>query len=448
MSTVLIRNGLVITQNPSREILEASIFVRDGKIVELPTARNTADEIVDATGRLVTPGFIQIHVHLCQALFRGLADDLNVVDWLRLRVWPLEQAHDARSVYASARLAIGEMVRGGTTAAATMETVRFTEQAFRAAEEMGFRATIGMAMMDRWEAGTEMMGEETQAAMAESVALLERFHNSANGRLRYAFCPRGTRNITDDLWRQVVAQARQRQVLIHTHAAENREQTELLARSGGREAHYLDSMGALGRNLIMAHGVWLDPEEQALVARAGSTVAHCPSANLKLASGIAPVPEMLDLGVNVALGADGAPCNNNLDVFTEMRHAALIHKPRCGPRAMPAQRVLDLATINGARALGLEREIGSLEVGKRADLVIIRRDPLHAAPTYQCDPVAQLVYEHRSSDVETVLVDGEILIRDGRPVRWNERTILEDAETEIRELWKRARFPKPAAVSG
>lgn len=448
MPSLLIRNGLVVTQNPSREIVEGSVYIREGRIAELASSRRAADEVIDATGKLVIPGLIQVHVHLCQALFRGLADDMNVVEWLRRRIWPLEQAHDLESVYASARLAIAEMVRGGTTAACTMESVRYTEAAFRAADEMGFRATIGKAMMDRREVGTEMLGEETESALAESLALLERFHNSAEGRLRYAFCPRGTRNITDELWRQVVQAARQSQVLIHTHAAENREQTQRLARRGGSEVEYLKAMGALGRNLVIAHGVWLTPKERKLVARSGCTVAHCPSANLKLASGVAQVPEMLELGINVALGADGAPCNNNLDAFTEMRHAALIHKPRGGPSAMPAQQVFDMATLNGARALGLEREIGSLEVGKRADVAIVGRDKLHAAPSYMASPIAQLVYEHHASDVETVIVDGRVLIRDGRPTRWNEREILDDADRQIRKVWKRAGFDQSGAGNG
>ncbi len=440
MTSILIRNGLVVTMNRGREILASDLYIEDGHIAEIPATHTTADEVIDARDMLVVPGLIQIHVHLCQALFRGLADDMNVVDWLRLRIWPLEQAHDARSISASARLAIAEMVRGGTTTALTIETVKHTEEAFRVASEMGVRATIGKAMMDRWEVGTEMIGEETDASMAESLDLLEAFHGSAGGRLRYAFSPRGTRNSTDELWRRVSVEARKREVLVHTHAAENREQTERLAAHGGREIHYLDSVGAVGPNLVIAHGVWLTPEEMALLARGHSTVAHCPSANLKLASGIAMVPEMLEQGINVAIGADGAPCNNNLDAFVEMRHAALIHKPRWGPRAMPAETVFEMMTLGGARALGLENEIGSLEVGKRADVTLVRRRNLHAWPAAHTDPIAQLVYEHQSSDVDTVLVDGEILLRNGLPVRWNEEEILAEADTEIRKVLQRAQL--------
>jgi 5-methylthioadenosine/S-adenosylhomocysteine deaminase len=319
LSSILIRNGTLITMNPSRLVLTGDIYIENGRIIELPSTRKTADQIIDAYGKLVLPGFVQVHVHLNQTLFRGMADDMDVVDWLRLRIWPLERAHTPGSVYASARLSIAEMIRGGTTTAMTMESLNFTEAAFQAADEMGFRAIIGNAMMDRWEEGTEMIGESAEIALSKSLELLDRFDKTKGGRLHYAFCPRGTRNTTDDLWKEVARIARERKVLIHTHAAENQAQTERLAKFGGHEVEYLNSLGLLGPNLVIAHGIWLTDIEHDLLAANGCTVAHCPSANFKLASGIAPVPEMLEKGINVALGADGAPCNNNLDAFMEMR---------------------------------------------------------------------------------------------------------------------------------
>jgi len=434
MNSVLIRNGTILSMKPASQALEGDIYLEDGLVVEIPSSRSTADKVIDAQGMLVLPGFVQVHVHLNQTLFRGLADDLDVVDWLRLRIWPMERAHSSESVYASARLSIAEMVRGGTTTAFTMESLRHTEAAFQAAADLGFRATIGNAMMDRWEVGTEMVGEDTQTALAKSVDLLDRFHNTSDGRLRFAFCPRGTRNATDELWQEVVRLAGERQVLVHTHAAENREQTERLEAFGGREIHYLDAMGALGPNLVIAHGVWLTPEEQELVAANQVSVAHCPSANLKLASGIAPVPEMIERGINVAIGADGAPCNNNLDAFMEMRLAALIHKPRRGASAMPAETVLHMMTLGGARAIGLEKEIGSLEVGKRADIILIKRRRMHAWPAQEVNPAAQVVYAHRAGDVDTVLIDGRIVLRNGRFVAWSEEDILAEAQTALQDL--------------
>lgn len=423
--------------NPGREILVGNVYIEDNRIAEIPSHRQTADQVIEASGKLVLPGFVQVHIHLNQTLFRCMADDMDVVDWLRLKIWPLEQAHTPESIYASARLSIAEMIRGGTTTALTIETTNYTEAAFRAAEEMGFRATIGNAMMDRWEVGTEMIGDDTATALAKSLELLEQFNGRGEGRIRYAFSPRGTRNATDELWKEVARLAMEKNVLIHTHAAENRYQTERLASFGGHEVHYLNNMGVLGRNLVIAHAIWLTSEEHSLLAEAGAHVAHCPSANLKLASGFAPVPEMLSKGINVTLGADGAPCNNNLDAFVEMRLAALIHKPRCGPEAMPAEKVLEMLTLGGAKAVGLEREIGSLEVGKRADIILLSREVLHAWPSLAADPVSQVVYEHQSRDVDTVLIDGKVLLHQGRFTAWDQAEILQDAQNELKKLLKR-----------
>jgi 5-methylthioadenosine/S-adenosylhomocysteine deaminase len=437
MSSTLIRNGTIVTMNPAREILIGDIYVENGRFVEIPSTRQGADRVIDAQGKLVLPGFVQIHVHLNQTLFRGLADDMDVVDWLKKRIWPFEQAHTPDSLYATARLSIAELIRGGTTTAMTMESLNFTEAAFQAADEMGFRAVIGNAMMDRQEVGTEMLGEGTEVALSKSLSLLERFDKSGEGRLHYAFCPRGTRNATDELWRSVGQLAREKQVLIHTHAAENKAQTERLAKLGGHEVLYLNDMGVLGPNLVIAHAIWLTPEEHALLAQNGVSVAHCPSANLKLASGVAPIPEMMEKGINVALGADGAPCNNNLDAFTEMRLAALIHKPRGGPRSMSAEKVLEMLTINGAKAAGLADEVGSLEQGKRADLIILNRDVLHAWPSLAANPISQVVYEHHACDVETVMIDGRLLLNQGQFTEWDEQEILREAQEQLSKLLER-----------
>lgn len=437
MSSLLIKKGTLITMNPGREVLAGDLYVEDGRIAEIPALRSTADQVIDATDKLVLPGLVQIHVHLNQTLFRGLADDMDVVDWLRLRIWPLEQAHTPESVHASARLSLAEMIRGGTTAALTIETTNHTGAAFQAAQEMGFRATIGNSMMDRWEPGTEMIGDDTQTALKKSLDLLDKFHGKAEGRLRYALTPRGVRNATDELWKEIVRLAKEHDILIHTHAAENRQQSERLATLGSREVEYLGEMGALGRNLVIAHAVWLSAQEIDLLAQAGGNVAHCPSANLKLASGFAPVPEMLEKGINVALGGDGAPCNNNLDAFVEMRLAALIHKPRYGPRAMPAEKVLEMMTLGGARALGLAHEIGSLEAGKRADITILSRNNLHAWPSLASDPVSQVVYAHQSRDVDTVVIGGEVLLSEGQFVRWSQDDIQREAQSELKKLLER-----------
>jgi len=438
VADLLVRGGLVLTPGGA---VEGSVYVEDGRIAELPSPRRTAGTVIDASGRLVVPGLVQAHVHLCQTLFRGLADDLDVVDWLRSRVWPLEQAHDAASMRASARLGIAELLCSGTTTVLSMETTRHTDASFEAAAELGIRAVIGPALMDRWEPGTDMEGGTTAGALESVADLIARWHGGAGGRLGVALSPRGPGNATAELWRACVGLAAEHDLVLHTHVSENRQQAERLAAElGGRDAFVLDAVGALGPRLVMAHCVWLDPDERALVAARGAHVCHCPSANLKLASGVAPIPEYLALGINVALGADGAACNNNLSGFTEMRLAALLHKPRAGPKAIPAATVVDMATMGGARALGLAGQTGSLEVGKRADLVVVARDGLHARPDGATEVVARLAYAHTGADVRDVVVDGQVVLSDGRLVFGSEAEIVAEAEQQRALLLERARL--------
>ena len=440
MSEIAIVGGLIMTNGPLG-IVDGDLLIDGSRIVavEAGTAQQrAADAVIDARGCLVMPGLVQAHVHLCQTLFRGLADDMDVIDWLRERIWPLEQAHDASTMRASCELGVAEMLRSGTTAALTIESVRHTDEAFAAAERLGIRATTGKALMDLWEPGTEMVGESTADALTDLRAHINRWHGAADGRIRVAVSPRGPRNATPELWREGVAIAEQADLRIHTHVNENREQAELLGkRPEGRDLVAMHAWGALGPRLVMAHSVWLDDHERDLARAHKPHVCHCPSANLKLASGIAPIPDYLADGLNVALGADGAACNNGLDAFMEMRLAALLHKPRYGPRAMPAATVFEMATMGGARALGLEKEIGSLEVGKLADVVLVRRGGLHTRPVAGSGLPEQLVYAHRSSDVETVLIGGRVVVRDATLVSADEDEIRTNAETARETLLAR-----------
>ena len=395
--------------------------------------------MVDAAGCLVIPGLVQAHVHLCQTLLRGLADDMDVIEWLRRRVWPLEQSHNHRSLHASAMLAVAELLTGGTTAVLTMESDRHTGAAFEAAEQLGIRATIGKALMDRYEPGTEMEVPDSDATWADQMALFETWHGRGGGRLRVALSPRGPRNATVDTWRRCVALADEADLRLHTHVNENRAQADLLGASPeGRDLEALASWGALSPRLVMAHAVWLSDHERDLARRHRPHICHCPSTNLKLASGFAPVPGYLADGLNVALGADGAPANNRLDGFEEMRLAALIHKPAAGPRAVPARTAFDMATMGGARALGLEHEIGSLEPGKRADLAVVRRDRLHTTPAGGTDVFSELVYAHTAADVVTVVVDGRVVVADGRLLTGDESTVRAEAEAQQAALRARA----------
>src|SRR5207237_1945636 len=266
-----------------------------------------------------------------------------------------------------------------------------TNAAFEALESIGIPATAGKCLMDA-TARPAALRESTEQALQESADLCARWHGAANGRLRYGFAPRFAPSCTGPLLRAVSDLAEKAGAVIHTHAAETPLELELVKRERGNdEIAYLDSVGISGPRSALAHCVWVDKEGIARLARQATNIVHCPSSNLKLGSGVARVPEMLGAGCRVALGADGAPCNNRLDVFAEMRLAALIQKPRLGADVLPAGAVLELATLGGARALGLEDEIGSLAVGKRADLVVIDLREPHLNPAGR-DPVSHLVY--------------------------------------------------------
>jgi cytosine/adenosine deaminase-related metal-dependent hydrolase len=421
MSRLVIEGGTIVTMDAARRIVTGDVVVEDGRIVEIVQSHNGDDapaprddapaQKIDASGCIVLPGLVQAHTHLCQTLCRGDADDLQLLEWLRRRVWPYEAALDERAMRACARLAVAELLLGGTTAILDMGTVHETEALCDAVAATGLRATIGKAMMDEGTGVPLRMREETQRSLDESDAIAARWHGAVGGRIRYAYAPRFVLSCSEEMLREVGLRVH-RGARLHTHAAEQEAEIELVRRERGAEnIVYLESLGLGGPNAAVAHCVHATADERRRLAANGTHVVHCPSSNLKLGSGIAPIPEMLAQGIHVALGADGAPCNNNLDGFVELRLAALLHKPRLGATAMPASKALELATLGGAAALGLEGQIGSLEPGKRADLIVVDPRTPHATPSF--DPISTLVYATQSRDVRDVVVDGRVLVRNG-----------------------------------
>jgi cytosine/adenosine deaminase-related metal-dependent hydrolase len=441
---LLLRGGRLVTMDGTRRVLDADVLVENGRIKSVGQKGGRADgrskpTTIDCTGLVILPGLIQAHIHLCQTLFRGLADDLSLEAWLARRIWPLEAAHTEASVHASAMLGAAELLLGGTTAILDMETVRHTGAAFEALESIGIRATAGKCLMDAPSpANPESLREPTDKALSESADLCARWHGAAGGRLRYCFAPRFAPSCTGPLLRAVSDLAEQAGAVVHTHAAETVLELDTVKRETGHdEIAYLDSVGISGPRAALAHCVWVDKDGIARLARQATNVVHCPSSNLKLGSGVAPIPEMLAAGCRVAIGADGAPCNNRLDAFAEMRLAALVQKPRLGPEVMPAAQVLELATLGGARALGLESEIGSIEVGKRADLIALDLEAPHAQPE-DADLISRIVYSAQAADVRHVVVDGRIVVRDGVLKTADVDEVRRAANTEARRLRRAA----------
>jgi 5-methylthioadenosine/S-adenosylhomocysteine deaminase len=432
-SSLIIRGATIITMNDAFEVVDGDVLVRDGRIAAIGRVPDGAsvDRTIDGHGCYLLPGFIQTHIHLCQTLFRGYADDLALLDWLKTRIWPMEAAHTPASLAASARQAASELLRSGTTTALTMETVHDTDAVFEALEPMGLRAVVGKCMMDADSAVPPRLLERTARSIDDSVAIARRWHGRANGRLRAAFAPRFAVSCSRELLEAVAGLATEHDLLVHTHASENRDEVALIkARTGRRNIDYLADVGLTTPRLCLAHCVWVDDTEQAVMAERGVKVLHCPGSNLKLGSGLAPVVEMRARGISVSLGADGAACNNHLDMFEEMRLAAVLQSARLHPGALTARDVVQMATREGARAVGLEAEIGSIETGKKADLILVEA----AGP----DPYSTIVYASRGTDVRTTIVDGRVLIDDFRPVSWDHAEVAAAARAEAAALARRA----------
>src|ERR1051325_7530105 len=411
MSSILIKQGTLVTMDAADSVVRGDLLIENDRITSIGATGQVADIMIDATDCVVIPGFIQTHIHLCQTLFRGSADDLALIDWLKKRIWPMEAAHSAQSITAAARLGVAELIKGGTTCALTMETVNHTREVFKVVDERGFRATVGKCMMDKGDEDPRALQEQTVNSIEESLALLDEWHGKAGGRIRYCFAPRFAVSCTRELLEKVGQLARERGVMVHTHASENRTECELVQQESGlRNIANLDSVGLIGRHVALAHCVHLSNDEIKTLKTTGTNVVHCPSSNLKLGSGIAPIVKLLDEGMLVSLGADGAACNNRLDMFTEMRTAALLQKALHGPEVLPASRALRMATIDGARAMRLEKEIGAIEVGKRADMIVVDVSELHAAPTG--DVVSALVYSAQAADVRATIIDGQLVMCD------------------------------------
>lgn len=436
--SLLIRNATILTMNDRYDVVEGAVSVRDGRIAGVGLVEEAGHQtVIDARGGFVLPGFIQTHVHLCQTLFRGFADDRPLMSWLRERIWPMEAAHTPASLQASTRLAAAELLSTGTTTVLTMETVHDTDTVFATLSDIGLRAVVGKCMMDADSEAPGRLKEPTTQSIEESLALRRRWEGQGNGRLKAAFAPRFAVSCTRELLESVAALSAEGNMLVHTHASESREEIDIVrAHVGKSNIEYFADTGLASPRLCVAHCVWVDEREQALLAERRAKVLHCPGSNLKLGSGIAPVVELRQRGISVSIGADGAACNNRLDMFAEMRLAAVLQAVRKGPGALPARDVLWMATRGGAEALGLEELIGSVEVGKRADLIVIDRDRPHLSPGP--DPYSTLVYAGQGTDVRTTVIDGEVLVDNFTLTKLDAAEVARTAREQARHLAARA----------
>jgi cytosine/adenosine deaminase-related metal-dependent hydrolase len=441
---LIIQGGSVITLDDAGTVHPCGDVLVEGdrirQVGSVPESAAAGARRLDASGAVVLPGFVQTHVHLCQALFRNQAEELGLLDWLRCRIWPLEAAHDPETLAASADLGLAELLLGGTTSLLDMATVHHTEVVFQRAEAMGIRLTGGKALMDCGDGVPAGLLEQTAAACEENRQLARAWHGQAGGRLRYAHCPRFILSCSDELLAALPGEMAEDGVLMHTHAAEHPSEVPLVrARTGASGIEALELRDLLGPRTCLAHCIQVSKTDLQLLARTGTAVAHCPSSNLKLGSGVCDVPALLAAGIRVGLGADGAPCNNRLSMFTEMRLAALLQVPVYGPGVLSAGRVLELATREGAAILGLENRIGSLEAGKQADLVVIDLEQPHTAPAPPLDRLAEvLVHAATPGCVRHTLVDGEVLVENHTLTRVDRQRIVAEAQRLLPRCLTRA----------
>jgi len=418
---LLVLGGIVVTMDPGRTILaEGALAVGDGRILAVgPRAelagRFTAGRTIEAGQALIMPGLIDGHTHLPMTLFRGLADDLPLHAWLEQHVWPAEHRFlNPETVRWGTRLGAAELIHSGVTTCCDMYF--FEDSVAEAVREAGLRAILGQAVIEAGSAGADV-----ERMVADVERFVERWR--ANERIVPAIAPHAPYTVSPDLFRRLHALSERLDVALLTHLAETQDESrDIVARYGRTPARHLAELGVLDGRLIAAHCVWVDAEEIELLAARQTGIVHCPRSNLKLASGIAPVPDLLRAGALVGLGTDGAASNNELDLLSEIQVAALIHKGvRLDPLAVPARAALEMATIGGARALKLDHLIGSLEAGKRADLIIVDLDENNLVPLY--DPVSHLAYAVAAADVRTVVINGRIVLDDDKLLTLDEAEV-------------------------
>jgi cytosine/adenosine deaminase-related metal-dependent hydrolase len=435
-----LENVRLVTMDAGRRILDGAIEVHGDRIAavgeELPPPAPGVT-CLDRSGCIVLPGFVQGHVHLCQTLMRGLADGRRLDRWLRERIWPLEAAHDPGSMTASARLGIAESLLAGTTTLLDMGSVHHTGVIAEAIAEMGVRAIIGKALMDSGDGVPPGLRQDSETALREAQGLVHTWQGACEGRIGVAFAPRFTLSVSPELWRQIAQIAQRDRILVHTHISETPwENQSCRALHGDSPVAALAAWGVLEAPAVLVHAVWIESAEREILRSCRAGIVHCPGSNARLGSGIADVAALLEAGLPVALGSDGAACNDLLSIPSEMRLATQLQSLRHGPERMDPAAPLEMATCAGARALGLEKEVGSLEPGKCADLQVLRAGDLEG---FADQPLHQVLALGSSPPrPQEVFVAGCPRVADGNLVGLEIDRIRAAAGAERRRLLERA----------
>jgi len=452
LSSILIKGGTIVTMDPHRRVFRDGAVLIDGGVISQVgrtgdvKPQRPAEFEIDASGKVVLPGLIDTHVHLAQALIRGSADDTALIDWLQKFVWPLQGNFDAEDGKVSAQLCMVEMIKSGTTT--FLESLLHSRYGFDGIAESvgraGMRGFLAKTVMGLPGYGSEKsimhpgMIEDGETCLREVESHFKRWNGKSDDRIRVWYGARSLGGCTPQLYTQIAEGAKRLATGVTMHLSEVQEDVRYTKKEFGKmPAEFMDQVGLTGPNVVFAHGVWLTETEWKILARKGANVAHCPSSNMKLSSGIAKVPEMMQTGVNVGIGCDGGPSNNSYDMIREMKTASLLQKVRTmDPLALSAETVLEMATLNGAKALGLQDQIGSLQAGKKADLIVVSMQKPHLTPAF--NPVSHLVYAAEGSDVETTIIDGKIIMENRVVKTLDEEKIIHDANEHATKLLQRA----------
>ena len=426
---ILIKNALILSPNTDFKDNLMSLLIEDDIISEISEEidETKADKIIDAEGKILLPGLVNTHTHLSMTLFRGVADDLSLDTWLNDHIWPLEANLNGDYCYTGALLGAVEMIKSGTTTFSDMYF--YMEDVARAVDEAGLRAVLGYGMIDFGDA--ERRKDEVKANMD----LYKSCNGMADGRITVSLTPHSPYTASEELLLKARELADENNMLIHIHVSETQKEIEdSIADKGLRPFEYLDKIGFLGPDVIAAHSVWLSEEEIEIIKKHDVKVSHNPCSNMKLASGVAPVAELLENDVCVSIGTDGASSNNNLDLIEELKTASLLQKvTTLNPESLSSDEAVRMATISGAQALGLADEIGSIEVGKKADIILIDTKTANMQP--QSTTISSnVIYSANGSNVDTTICNGKILMENRKLTVLDEEEIYKKAAEAIKEL--------------
>ena len=427
-NTILIKNALILNPNNFEEKRQ-SVLIKDDLISEIADEidESNADKIIDASGKILLPGFVNTHTHLSMTLFRGLADDLSLDSWLNDHIWPMEANLNGDYCYIGALLGAVELIKSGTTTFSDMYF--YMEDVARAVDEAGIRAVLSYGMIDFGDA------EKREAEIKENLQLFENCDGMADGRIKVFFGPHSPYTASEELLIKVRELADKYNMGIHIHVSETQKEINDVSQEKGlRPFEYLDKIGFLGPDVVAAHCVWLSDEEIEIIKKHGVKVSHNPCSNMKLASGISPVSKLIENDICVSIGTDGASSNNNLDLIEELKTASLLQKvSTLDPNVVNSHDAIAMGTIKGAEALGLSDEIGSIEVGKKADIILIDTNSANMVPD-SSTLTSNIIYSANGSNVDTTICNGKILMENKKLTVLDEQEIYDKARKAIKNL--------------